>query len=230
MKSARTQHHFRQHRENNTRNQQSGFTLVEIAIVLVIIGLLLGGVLKGQELITQAKIKNVANDITGMTSAVYGYQDRYKRFPGDDNGAAARWTKPQAVDGNGNAQVGDAVTSVLGCAGETDGKTENCLFWQHLRLAGFIGGDAATVLSPQNAVGGVLQVQNGALGLSGLVICSTNLPGKVAAAVDAQFDDGKPGTGQVRGTNAPEALGTALKSDAAYLEDGTQIYVLCKPF
>ena len=42
-------------------NRQSGFTLVEIAIVLVIIGLLLGGVLKGQELITQAKIKNVAN-------------------------------------------------------------------------------------------------------------------------------------------------------------------------
>ena len=44
-------------------NRQSGFTLVEIAIVLVIIGLLLGGVLKGQELITQAKIKNVANDL-----------------------------------------------------------------------------------------------------------------------------------------------------------------------
>ena len=80
--------------------QQSGFTLVEIAIVLVIIGLLLGGVLKGQELITQAKIKNVANDLNGMSAAVYGYQDRYKRFPGDDNGAAARWKNPAATDGD----------------------------------------------------------------------------------------------------------------------------------
>ena len=212
------------------RKQQSGFTLVEIAIVLVIIGLLLGGVLKGQELITQAKIKNVANDLTGMTSAVYGYQDRYKRFPGDDNAAAARWTDPEAKDGNGNAQVGGEVTKVLDCAVAADAALENCQFWQQLRLAGFIGGDAATPLSPQNAVGGVLQVQNGAMGLSGLVICSTNLPGKVAAAVDAQFDDGKPGTGQVRGTDAPEALGTKLADDAAYIEDGTKVYVICKPF
>ena len=53
------------------RKMQSGFTLVEIAIVLVIIGLLLGGVLKGQELITQAKIKNVANDFNGLTAAIY---------------------------------------------------------------------------------------------------------------------------------------------------------------
>ena len=71
--------------------KQSGFTLVEIAIVLVIIGLLLGGVLKGQELITQAKISNITNDINSYASAVYSYQDRYKRLPGDDPGAT-RWT------------------------------------------------------------------------------------------------------------------------------------------
>ena len=72
------------------KRRQAGFTLVEIAIVLVIIGLLLGGVLKGQELITQAKIKNVANDFNGISAAIYGYQDRYKQLPGDDSGAAAR--------------------------------------------------------------------------------------------------------------------------------------------
>ena len=60
--------------------KQKGFTLVEIAIVLVIIGLLLGGILKGQEMITQAKIKNVVSmTSTGITAAVnYGYQDRYR--------------------------------------------------------------------------------------------------------------------------------------------------------
>ena len=211
------------------KNQQSGFTLVEIAIVLVIIGLLLGGVLKGQELIAQAKIKNVANDLNGMSAAVYGYQDRYKRFPGDDNGAAARWTNPLAVSGNGNAVVGAAdLKTVLDCSSATS--TENCEFWQHLRLAGFIAGDASTKLSPQNAVGGVLQVMNGALGFSGLVVCTTNLPGKIANAIDAQFDDGKPGTGQVRGTNAPTALDTQLASTAAYVDDGSTVYVVCKPF
>src|SRR5256885_676312 len=46
--------------------KQHGFTLVEIAIVLVIIGLLLGGILKGQEMITQAKIKNVIADFSGL--------------------------------------------------------------------------------------------------------------------------------------------------------------------
>src|SRR5262245_65778267 len=70
---------------------QKGFTLVEIAIVLVIIGLLLGGILKGQEMITQAKIKNVIADITGVSAAMYGYQDRYRALPGDDRSAPGRW-------------------------------------------------------------------------------------------------------------------------------------------
>ncbi len=206
------------------KNQQKGFTLVEIAIVLVIIGLLLGGVLKGQELITQAKIKNVANDLNGMSAAIYGYQDRYKKFPGDDDQAAGRWASTAKGDGNG--QVGTAEKAVLDCAG-TDKAKENCLFWQHLRLSGFVGGDTSTTNSPQNAVGGVLQAQNGALGLSGLVICSTNLPGKIANAIDAQFDDGKPNSGQVRGTKSASAL-EANTSDTAYTDDGSTVYVVCR--
>src|SRR5260221_8887750 len=68
---------------NSVRKSQ-GFTLVEIAIVLVIIGLLLGGILKGQEMITQAKIKNVIADFSGISAAYHGYVDRYKKIPGDD--------------------------------------------------------------------------------------------------------------------------------------------------
>lgn len=207
--------------------QQSGFTLVEIAIVLVIIGLLIGGVLKGQELITQAKIRNVANDINGISAAIYGYQDRYKRSPGDDSGAATRWTSPQAINGNSNGRVGEiGVKTILDCA--SGSSTENCESWQHLRLAGFIGGDAATRLSPSNAAGGILQLQDGALGLAGLIICTSNLPGKIANAIDAQFDDGKPGTGQVRATNTDTALDTKLADNAAYLDDGSSVYVVCK--
>ena len=74
------------------KQAQRGFTLVEIAIVLVIIGLLLGGILKGQEMITQAKIKNIVADFSGVSAAYYGYQDRYRAIPGDDPNAATRWT------------------------------------------------------------------------------------------------------------------------------------------
>jgi prepilin-type N-terminal cleavage/methylation domain-containing protein len=62
------------------KRDQSGFTLIEIAIVLVIIGLLLGGVLKGQELINSAKVKNLAADFKNVPVFVYGYQDT-KRCP-----------------------------------------------------------------------------------------------------------------------------------------------------
>src|SRR5574337_583394 len=79
--------------------KQMGFTLVEIAVVLVIIGLLLGGVLKGQELIAQAKIRNVANDFNGLTAAIYSYQDRYRALPGDDSRATSRWTQTSVKDG-----------------------------------------------------------------------------------------------------------------------------------
>jgi len=211
------------------RQKQTGFTLVEIAIVLVIIGLLLGGVLKGQELITQAKIKNIANDFNGMSAAVYAYQDRYKAFPGDDINANTRWTSPAATQGDGNAKVGaDNNAAVIDCSSST---AENCQFWHHLRLAGMISGDTAVgpgKLSPQNAVGGVLQVQNGAMGLSGLVICTTNLPGKIANAIDAQFDDGKPETGQVRGQDDATKLNAAMAAGSAYIDDGSTTYVVCK--
>ena len=60
------------------KKQQSGFTLVEIAIVLVIIGLLLGGVLKGQELINSAKVKNLAQDFKTIDLYIYGYQGHVK--------------------------------------------------------------------------------------------------------------------------------------------------------
>ncbi len=72
------------------KTRQSGFTLVEIAIVLVIIGLLLGGILKGQELINSAKVKNLANDFRIIPTYIYGYQDKYKSIPGDD----ASWPRP----------------------------------------------------------------------------------------------------------------------------------------
>lgn len=205
--------------------RQKGFTLVEIAIVLVIVGLLLGGVLKGQELIVQARIKNIANDMNSIAAAIYGYQDRYRKLPGDDDQANSRWTSTAAGDGNGI--IGAVGTKAFLDCTPGDKTPENCLLWQHLRRAGFISGDAASSIAPSHAAGGTLQIQSGALELSGQVICASNLPAKIANAIDAQIDDGKPNSGQVRATTSPAAL-DKNGSDVSYDETANNAYTLCK--
>ncbi|MEQ9023070.1 MAG: prepilin-type N-terminal cleavage/methylation domain-containing protein, partial [Pseudomonadales bacterium] len=70
-----------------TPRSQAGFTLIEIAVVLVIIGLLLGGVLQGQQLIENSRVKSATNDFNGIAAAAFSYQDRYGRLPGDDPNA-----------------------------------------------------------------------------------------------------------------------------------------------
>jgi len=192
------------------KSRQTGFTLVEIAIVLVIIGLLLGGVLKGQEMVTNAKIKNVANDLKGVAAAFYAYQDRYRVIPGDDAGAATRFVGAQPGGGNGAiAGVFTAAPAALGVA------TESNNFWQHLRMAGLMTGSG--FLPPQNAVGGVTGVQQPAstYGMTGVVVCTSNVPWKIAQAVDAQLDDGDSATGSVR-AGAPGIVATAAATAASY--------------
>ncbi len=71
---------------------QDGFTLIEIAIVLVIIGLLLGGVLQGQQLIENSRVKSATNSFNGIAAGAFSYQDRYGRLPGDDGPTVANLT------------------------------------------------------------------------------------------------------------------------------------------
>lgn len=214
-------------------HQQKGFTLIEIAIVLVIVGLLLGGVLKGQELITQARIKNVANDFNNIATAIYGYQDRYRRLPGDDETASGRWsgTKP----GNHDGSIGGNFNS------KTD-EDESRLAWRHLRQSGFLAGDPASFEQPVHAAGGIIGLQNDAgkttsdgkttIELAGTVICASNLNGKTAGALDTQFDDGRANGGSVRGYLQSTAAGADLPTNATsatvYNEDGQTQYTVCR--
>ncbi|MDR0528144.1 MAG: prepilin-type N-terminal cleavage/methylation domain-containing protein [Zoogloeaceae bacterium] len=212
------------------KKRQQGFTLVEIAIVLVIIGLLLGGVLKGQELIVQARIRNVINDLNGISAAVYAYQDRYRALPGDERSAmvAGRWQDLSGGDGDGlvcGAYNGGS-ESGLSCGSAQ----ESLLLWQHLRQAGLLTGAVDSGI-PQHAAGGLLGIQAGAFGLSGHVLCASNLPAKIAAAIDAQLDDGLPHRGSIRAAeqSAPNmAAFQTLPTDTAYRDDGGQTYLLCK--
>jgi prepilin-type N-terminal cleavage/methylation domain-containing protein len=217
---------------------ESGFTLVEIAIVLVIIGLLLGGILKGQEMITQAKIKNLINDFNGVTVAVTSYQDRYRSLPGDDGNADTRWTTPApAPKGNG-----DGTITGLYNADQTAPTAESRLFWHHLRLAGFVPGLTTGVGAgnqPINAAGGMIGVESGVVGTNGLgftslIICFSNLPEKVASAIDGQMDDSSPNTGQLRAqlqtvANPPTGKDASFAA-TAYVETGVNQYLMCKNY
>src|SRR5262245_6335257 len=141
------------------KTKQSGFTLVEIAIVLVIIGLLLGGILKGQEMITQAKIKNLISDFSGVSVAYHGYVDRYRKIPGDDGDASARWGGPAAGVPAAPAAGAFNDGTIAGGYASTTADDESRLFWLHLRKAGFVSGTDQE--QPFNAVAGKLGVQTG---------------------------------------------------------------------
>jgi len=199
------------------KNQQSGFTLVELAIVLVIIGLILAAVLKGQEMIANGKVKNVINDLRGVSTAYYAYQDRYKAIPGDDAAAANHFTG--GVNGGGDGLISgnfNATTSPLTAT------TESQNFWQHTRLAGFTTGVATptTATPPNTSMGtGILGIQGGATGteiyaMTGTFACASNIPWKIALAVDTVMDDGNSDTGTVRAGASGATLPASTVSGA----------------
>lgn len=187
--------------------KQRGFTLVEIAIVLVIIGLLLGGVLKGQEMIENARIKSVVADINGVAAAYNSYVDRYRAIPGDEL-VATRTARGWGTVAGGN---NNGLLDVLSTATFAN-TTEQASLWHSLRSAGLTTGDAtaigATAL-PRAGTGGVIGVSRGAFGMTGTTICVQNLTTRQAAGIDSAVD------GPVVGAALPDGLGTVRAAPTA---------------
>jgi prepilin-type N-terminal cleavage/methylation domain-containing protein len=207
--------------------RQSGFTLVEIAIVLVVIGLLLGGVLKGQELVLNAQIRNAINEYNNVASARFAYQDRYRQIPGDDNTASTRWNN--VVDGNGDR-------TITGNWDNNDGTQETSIFWHHLRNDGLVVGarlntQAATFELPRNSFDGDIGIQTGALSIFVDTICQSNIPARAAIIIDTRIDD-DPGDGTGGSTGSLQAsTGTVGVGDAPENYDTTTAvnrYTMCR--
>lgn len=193
--------------------KQRGFTLVEIAIVLVIIGLLLGGILRGQELIQGARVRNVIDQQNGVRAAFFAFQDRFRLVPGNVPATQI------ALVGNG------ATASTAGTAGNGQiAANESSVAFQNLTVTGFLSCSVCNVTanatstsanSPSNVYGGVMQIvtdqalanNNNGTFSNTLTTARTNIktgnliPSNVLAEIDVKADDGNPYTGNFRGSS-----------------------------
>jgi len=226
--------------------KQKGFTLIEIAIVLVIIGLLLGGVLKGQELINTARVRALNNTVDGITAAWFSFQDRYRAFPGDYTQADVNLPNPAGlvVNGDGNGRVG-----ITGA--NTDSPAERANVWVQLQAAGYITGnfdaDVANLATapeygcsvetcPDNGFGAGMNLTfgNQIRGGAGAqdeheLITGRGIPVEVIAELDRKVDDGEPETGAMQ-LGAGGVNWAAAESDDCQRDNaGTSVYELQDP-
>lgn len=213
-------------------HKQQGFSLIELAIVLVIAGLLLAGVLRGQEWIANAKVKSLAADFRHIPTYFYGYQDRFRVLPGDDHAADTHINGTNASSSN---QTQDGL--IQGTWNSTTVTDESYLVWQHLRLAGLMNGSTdtteATKFVPRNSEGGQIGV-TGLSSLAGTVttttltgahaVCSDSIQGRYASQLDTMLDDGAGNTGAMR------VVDRATPSAGLATLEPAKAYIVCMSF
>jgi len=180
-----------------------GFTLVEIAIVLVVVGLILGGVFKGQALIDSARVRSLSSEVSGIRSAWYSFQERYRSLPGDFPNATTQ-IDSAALSGNGNGRIDDG--------------QERAGVWQQLALAGFISGDfdgaragvgSSTDVEcgpsscPKNPFNGYYKISYSAQAVDVAepaheIYTGNHIPVAILSELDRKLDDGRANGGRFR--------------------------------
>lgn len=184
--------------------REAGFTLVELAIAIIIAGLLLAGILASTELLVSSRAKALIGQIEGSKAAYFGFQDRYRARPGDF-ARAVRDIPGCTADGNGDGLIR---TVAEGAPVE-----EPMAVWEHLSRSGFLAGSytyaagGETPLSaPRTVFGSYPRIAYGDL-YAGIASARNNLntgnpvPATILAEVDRKLDDGVAATGSFRASS-----------------------------
>lgn len=138
--------------------KNSGFSLVELSIVLVILGLLVGGILGGQALIRAAELRSIPTQLNQFQTAVNTFKDKYFALPGDIKNATSFWgnTSTGSTGGECTSQDTALGSGTQTCNGDGSGLLEQndneiLRFWQHLANAGLIDGNYTGTKSSTNS-------------------------------------------------------------------------------
>lgn len=193
---------------------EKGFTLVELAIVMVIIGLLIGGILKGQEMIANAQVSATVAQVKGIDAATSTFRDMYDAMPGDIANATTRLptcANACAANGDGNGQLDEGIATSA---------SEGLAFWAHLAAADLLtgvdnsgalvwgegvpsaraGGGFSVGFHADGDFGGVAAGRGGHyLGIHGAPADAgvAALQASEAARIDRKMDDGQTDSGSV---------------------------------
>lgn len=173
--------------------RQGGFTVVEVALVMMLFALLAGVVLAANELILSARARTLGADLDAYRSAYFGFLDRYRAMPGD-MGTAVRDIRGATTNGNGDGRI-EPVGAV----------DEPAAAWEHLVRAGYLQGSLRTSdrLAPVNVFGAPARIETGNR-FAGSSAPRHNfntgnlIPASVLAEIDRKLDDGAATTGAVR--------------------------------
>lgn len=221
--------------------RQHGFTLVELAVVLTIVALLIGGVLKGQELLENSRMNGGWMKIKAAEAAARAFRDKFTDLPGDIQNPSGRLprctTSPCSVGGDGNTWVG----WVSGQSATTYSSTsENNTFWVHLSVAGFLPdlppADASGFYyynTGFGSSGGFLQVQSWPYEWSTMNWWyngyrrpasgpGADIPTNQLGRFDNKYDDGRPFAGDII---INSVCGTLTGASTAY--DPNDVSISC---
>lgn len=169
--------------KQHTMQGQAGFTLVELAIVMMIIGLLIGGVLKGQELLANARVTSTISQVKAVEAAVTAFRDTYRALPGDMINARNRLPNCSATTNCNNGDGNNIIGPVDGLLAYNNG--EPVQFWKHLLLADLISGVTPNAAAnnpawgetyPSSNMGGGFHIaySNGTANIGGTVLSYAN--------------------------------------------------------